>query len=298
MSYAVDSSRISNYTIDVSQISYYAAHKRLIEYANNTLGDMNIGCLLCHTNYSKKITYSYHWNLNYSTLNWSFTSFSPNGTRTYTVDIAKSTEFSGKHEFISGDDVNCSMCHENIYKALVVGTDERYFTHAPIEIPDNLGLKPWGTTNLWNHPRYHYVPPAYRAEWVNNTYCKECHNNASIPDTAASKDLIHCAEKVSCLTCHGYGRTYDPYYPILYNQTHSSNASGHEDLLNQTAEVYRMYHGDVCMGCHEAAMHPSKGSGGCGGSEGDEGGHCGWCHTKGSVDIYIESEPSGYAEGP
>ncbi|AEA46755.1 multiheme c-type cytochrome [Archaeoglobus veneficus] len=299
LAYIPDNSRIPNYTIDVSRISYYAAHKRLIEYANDTLGDMNIGCLLCHTNYSKEISYTYHWNIDYSTLYWNFTSFSPNGTRTYTITAAKSTEFSGKHEFLPMDSINCSKCHENIYEGLINGT------HAPIYRYVN-PTKPgwsWYLTNLWGDIRFHArgVYDGYTSTYslntslINNTYCKDCHYNPSVPDTAANKGLVHCAEKVSCLTCHGYGKTFDAYNAILNASAYSgpvgkTDPDDHENLLNQTATYARMYHGDVCMGCHEAAVHATKSKGGGGASGG-----CSRCHEWGNVDVYIESEPSGYA---
>ncbi len=266
---------------NLSPIPYAAAHKKLIEYANNTLGDMNVGCLACHANYSSTIDFSYHYNLNYTLSAWTFWSFAPNGTRNYLVSVSKAHIFSGKHGFVPVQNITCSKCHENVYEALVNGTGSYYFTHAPVEIPDNLGLTAWGTTNLWGDPRYHYVPPAYRAAWVNNTYCNKCHNNPGVNSTAAYRDEVHCAEKVSCLTCHGYEKPYDPYY-VIGTGSRSSDAAGHRTLLNATADYARMYHGDVCMGCHEAAVHPLSGS-------------CSSCHQQGSVSVYIESEPSGYA---
>ncbi|RLI85992.1 MAG: hypothetical protein DRP01_05105 [Archaeoglobales archaeon] len=170
------------------------------------------------------------------------------------------------------DEIECTKCHRNIYEALVNGTsgvDEDYLTHSPIEIDD----ESWNTTNPWNHFRYHYIPPANRSSWVNKSYCinnvdKYADENPNqrltydldnvTSDTNSTK--VHRAEILICQTCHG---------------------TGHGSSFVDNVTYARTFNGDVCMGCHEAAVHPTL--------------NCDRCHTYGKT-VYIESEPSGYAQ--
>lgn len=289
-----------NWTV-ISSIPYYAAHKQFVAYCENVLHDENLACLACHTNYSINITYTYHYNVSYWTYNttstWIIWNFKPNWSRVYTVHFVKKPIFSGKHIFLPLRKINCSKCHLNIYLGLINGT------HAPIYWYYSLFKTNWTAYNLWGNIRYHALGyydsttgkfVLYNVSWINDTYCYQCHDlylfakynpsasavyglNNAIPVTNSTK--VHCAEKVSCLTCHGYGKPYDPYYPILFNQTQSSSALGHRNLLNQTAYYPRMYHGDICMGCHNASVHAIF--------------SCSWCHFKGEVIVNIYSEPSG-----
>jgi len=253
---------------NLTPIPNYTAHKQFFEYCKN-LGDENLACLACHSNYSIDIDYRYHHAIRFNTSTWTLICFAVYGQRQYDVTFLKISVFSGKHVFLPTDRINCSRCHENVYEALI-GSGENC-THAPIKIDAK-----WDEFNYWNDPRFHYIPSQYVPEWINNTYCNECHFNPSIPDTAASKSLIHCAEKVSCLTCHGPGKYADP---SQVNATH-----GNGTLFNDIANKPRVYHGDICMGCHTPAVHP-------------ENRRCGWCHggKSATVDIYIESEPTGIA---
>ena len=268
-----------NWTV-ISSIPYYAAHKQFIAYCENVLHDENLACLACHTNFSINITYKYHYNISYSLSLWTFTSFNPNWSRIYTVHFVKNATFSGKHIFLPTKDINCSKCHENIYLGLINGT------HAPIYYAWR-----WGTTNLWGDPRYHALAlygTTINTSWINDSYCDECHNlyrYATVDNPAANltynllpaaleinSTKIHCAEKVSCITCHGYGKPYDAY--------NATSNTGHEDMINYTATNYsRLYHGDICMACHEAAVH---GVASCGKT----------CHA-GNAAFNIYSEPSG-----
>ncbi len=271
----------------ISSIPYFAAHRALVVYFENK-GDENLACLLCHTNISKHMVFSYQYALSYNLSLWGFLDVTPHGVRNVSINITPNATFNGMHEFLPLKDINCSSCHENIYLGLINGT------HAPIYYDPFY----WGTVNLWGNPRYHALAAygtAVNTSWINNSYCDECHNlyrYATVDNPSANltynllpaaieinSTKIHCAEKVSCLTCHGYGKPYDPYYPIYYNQTKTSSALGHEYLLNQTANYTRMYHGDICMACHEAAVHAVIG--------------CSWCHVKGDIGFNITSEPSG-----
>ncbi len=262
----------------IPSIPYFAAHKAMVAYFEKE-GDENLACLMCHTNVTKHMVFSYQYNLNYTLYDWIFTSFAPNGTRYANITVNTSAIFNGMHEFLPVKDINCSSCHKNIYLGLINGT------HAPIYYAWR-----WGPDNLWNNPRYHALAEyglTLNTSWINNSYCDECHNlyryAEENPTANATYDLypaaieinstkIHCAEKVSCLTCHGSGKPYDPYLVTL-------NDTGHEDMLNETANYSRMYHGDVCMGCHEAAIH---GTASCGST----------CHA-GYAGFDIQSEPSG-----
>ena len=299
----------SNYGCD------YSAHKRLVLKAENS--DMSVGeneaCLVCHTNYSCKISYSYFYNINYILQNWNFNSFSYNGTRYYDVQWAKS---GAKHEFLSLSEINCTKCHKNIYDALVNGTsnspNEDYLTHAPIEIDRTGGSNNWNTDNAWGHYRYHYIPSSYRSQWVNNSYCLKCHNVKKYadehPSDASTYDLsnvtadtnstkVHCAEALTCATCHGQNKTKKVIDDDeRQGEGHSVNGS-YGGFVDDVASNYaRTFNGDICMGCHEAAVHPD-GQGECsrchGGGGGDGGG--GGSKSGGNADVYIESEPSGYA---
>lgn len=294
--------------------SDYSAHKQFVKQSSSDF-DMSVGeneaCIACHTNYSLNINYTYFWNISYSTSSWSFTDFDYNGTRQYNVSVTHDPPpANGKHVFIQKEEIDCIGCHENIYKALVDGTPGSpyyYFTHSPIEI-DYFGPPmhnhSWKTTNYWGNTRYHHISSENRAEWVNTTYCKLCHFNANIPDTTTSEGLIHAAEKVSCLTCHGYTKTKEPY-DYLYgsdkwgNPTSDSIKDVHRDLMNETATKALTFHGDTCMGCHEAADHTGETWGSCGDCHQSEApgdyGECGKCHYQygGNVNIIIESEPSG-----
>jgi len=273
----------SNYGSD------YSAHKRLVLKANDSnlsFGE-NEACLVCHTNYSSSISYSYFYNLNYTLTNWEFTNFTYNGTRTYNVQWKKS---GSKHEFLDLDEIECTKCHRNIYEALVNGTsgvDEDYLTHSPIEIDD----ESWDTTNPWNHSRYHYIPPANRSSWVNKSYCIKCHNVDKYADENPNQRLtyeldnvtsdtnstkVHCAEILTCQTCHGTGKTKE----VIDNPDQAGTGHGSSFVDNVT--YARTFNGDVCMGCHEAAVHPTL--------------NCDRCHTYGNATVYIESEPSGYAQ--
>jgi hypothetical protein len=279
----------------------YSAHKEFVKGALNcslSVGE-NEACLACHTNYSITIDYSYFWNIDYDLDSWDvpFTSFTPNGTREYTNTFTKS---GAKHEFIDTTDINCISCHKNIYDALVYGTpktNEDYLTHAPIEIYTSGAGKEWDTDNPWGHYRYHYIPSANRATGVKNSYCSECHNAKKYADenpsdsitynlTAVTSDTnspqVHAAEALWCQTCHGSGKTKvvinNPDYDMM-------GADGHTGLtfVDDIANNYaRTFNGDICMGCHEAAMHGPP--------------QCSRCHgSGGNANVYIESEPSGYA---
>ena len=287
-----------------STISDYTAHKKLVLKAKNS--NMSVGeneaCLVCHTNYSCEISYSYFYNINYKLENWNFNSFSYNGTRYYDVQWAKS---GAKHEFLSLSKIKCTKCHKNIYDALVNGTEggtnEDYLTHSPIEIDTGEGGgKDWDTDNAWNHTRYHYIPSSYRSQWVNNSYCLKCHNVKKYaeehPSDASTYDLsnvtadtnstnVHCAEALTCATCHGQNKTKEVIDDDEKGgEGHSVNGS-YGGFVDDVASNYaRTFNGDICMGCHEAAVHP------------DGQGQCSRCHEWGYADVYIESEPSGSAK--
>ena len=274
--------------------SNYSAHKELVLKAKNSnmSAGENEACLVCHTNYSCKISYSYFYNINYTLENWNFSSFSYNGTRYYDVQWVKS---GAKHEFLSLDEIKCTKCHKNIYDALVNGTSgsgENYLTHAPIEI-DKTGSGNWDTDNAWGHYRYHYIP-SYRAVHVNSSYCFRCHNVDKYADENPSYALtynlsyvvedtnstdVHCAEALTCATCHARGKTKE----VIDNTDRSGEGHSGEDFVGNISYA-RTFNGDICMGCHEAAVHP------------DGGGQCSRCHKWGNAEVYIESEPSGYAE--
>jgi len=227
-----------------------------------------------------------------------FNSFSYNGTRYYDVQWAKS---GAKHEFLSLSEIKCTKCHKNIYDALVNGTsnpsNENYLTHAPIEIDRTGSSKNWNEYNAWGHYRYHYIPSSYRSQWVNNSYCLRCHNVKKYadehPSDASTYDLsnvtadtnstnVHCAEALTCATCHGQNKTKKV---IDDDEKGGEGHSGsYGDFVDNVASNYaRTFNGDICMGCHEASVHP------------DGGGECSRCHGGGNADVYIESEPSGYA---
>jgi len=272
--------------------SGYSAHKSFVEYSTQvglSVGE-NEACIACHTNYSMKFDYRYFWNISYSMSGWVINSFSYNGTRNYIVNYQKT---GAKHEFLNKTEVDCTKCHENIYYALVYGTsnpdNEDYLTHAPIEI--DRGTNAWGTDNdCWVHYRYHYISPAYRADDVSTEYCIECHNIAwyseEFPNLAVyyglsdvvgdtNSSYVHAAEIVTCATCHGKEKT---------KWVHCAD---HEaaNFVNYVDSNYpRNVNGDICMGCHEAAVHPDSGS------------TCGNCHGLGGIVdyAYVYSEPSGY----
>lgn len=279
--------------------SNYSAHKPFVKQALDwglSKGE-NEACIACHTNYSMKVNYKYWYNINYSVSGYDvpFDSFSDNGTRNYNITYDNS---GNKHKFVNSSDINCVSCHKNIYDALVNGTDsgsnEDYLTHAPIEI----NATEWDTDNPWNHSRYHYID-SNRAERVNNSYCFECHNvnkyannnpneatTYNLTDTEVINDTnstdVHIAEALWCQTCHGSGKTKE----VIDNP--ERKGSGHNntspDFVDEVKNNYaRTFHGDICMGCHEAAVHPDS--------------SCGRCHKKkkSNADVYIESEPSGYA---
>ncbi len=299
----------------------YSAHKQFVKQSSSDF-DMSVGeneaCIACHTNYSIEIEYSYFWDISYELSSWSFgTSFTPNGTR---YNTSSKNESGAKHEFVNTSDINCISCHKNIYDALVYGTDGDpddssydYHTHSPIEVERSGGGgkdHDWRTINYWgSDPRYHYRSSP-RATKVDTTYCKQCHfytNGTLYGDIATNRSDVHCVEKVSCLTCHGPGKTKDPYSYLNGSSqrkgdppTSDSIRYGHSDLMNETATKALTFHGDMCMGCHEAAGHTEDSLSQCshchgsGGGEGDYG-DCGKCHYEsgGNVNINIESEPSG-----
>ncbi|WP_456478509.1 cytochrome c3 family protein [Geoglobus ahangari] len=259
---------------NTTPIPDYVAHKNFVEWANQSgiaIGE-NEACLACHTNFSVQITYRYFYDISYRLSNWNLQSFSVNGTREYTIDFNKSGD-QGKHEWkavslTSQDSWNqsfCIKCHKNIYDALVNGTpnpydtNEPYITHAPAIID----------TEEWN-PFYHTLSndKNIRSLWVNTTYCIQCHNDykySLVSQNANPRSQnsanVHAAEAIVCFDCH----------------------TGHRTLVDSITNwgLKRVFVGDLCMGCHEAAVHPSSGQ-------------CGSCHSKGSRSVYIESEPSGY----
>ncbi len=283
----------------------YSAHRALVMKANES--SMSVGeneaCLVCHTNYSCELDYTYFEGISYNLSGWSFTSFGDSGTRDYTANWNKS---GAKHVFLSLDKIDCTKCHENIYDALVTGTpkvNEDYLTHSPIEIhTSGTGDTDWNTNNPWPfggpnyHDRYHYIPKADRATGVNSSYCYECHNvNKYANENLADKttyDLgdvtsdtystqVHCAEALWCQTCHGNGKT-----KVVIDNPEQLNTghSGTNFVDDVTSDYARTFQGDICMGCHEAAVHPS-----------DAQAICTRCHELGNADVYIESEPCGYA---
>ena len=278
----------------------YSAHKKFVtDSLNSTLSvGENEACIACHTNYSVDIEYSYFWDIYYDLNGWSdilSAEFSYNGTRKYDIAFTKT---GAKHEFIDTGDINCISCHKNIYDALVTGTGpgpytEYYFTHAPIERDSEW----WNTDNPWGHYRYHYIPSANRATEVNSSYCFECHNvkkyadaNPSANTTYSLDDVtddtnstdVHAAEALWCQTCHGSTKTK----VVINNNQRAgsghSNTSTYPNFVDDIASNYaRTFHGDICMGCHEAAVHPTAMG-------------CSSCHDQGYADVNIDSEPSGY----
>ncbi len=282
----------------------YSAHKRFVLESLNynlSVGE-NEACIACHTSFPFEIDYSYFWNIDYDLNNWGFTSFSFTGTRTYGTTFSQN---GGKHRFVGTGDISCINCHKNIYDALVNGTGgtPNYLTHAPIEIAS--GMHGWDTDNPWNHYRYHYIPSANRAAGVDSSFCYKCHNVKKYADENPSDSLtyslasvasdtnsaqVHAAEALWCQTCHGTGKKKN----VIDNPDHGGKGHSDTNFVDSVKNNYaRTFHGDICMGCHEAAVHP----GGCGGDGMDGGGDgcCGRCHNKGNADVYIESEPSDYA---
>ncbi len=251
----------------ISSIPSATAHKQFVAYCEK-MGDENLACLACHTNYSINISFSYPQYVYVDISNWNFTTstYVSSTDTIYNITYTKTNVFSGKHIFLPLKDIYCSKCHENIYLGLINGK------HAPIYYSTK-----WGPANLWGFYRYHglaYYGSTLNTSWINNSYCAKCHYSVYVnltnyltgatvtyknPLTAAAKGLVHCAEKVSCYTCHR-NSTYwwlDPYYAFL-NATQSSPlyAPYHEDLINATARDYpRFVHGDICMACHMAAYH-------------------------------------------
>jgi hypothetical protein len=284
-----------------------SAHKKFVKDSlNSTLSvGENEACIACHTNYSLEIEYSYFGDIYYDLNGWSdvpFTSFSYNGTREYDNTFSKT---GAKHEFIDTGDINCISCHQNIYDALVNGTPkngEAYLTHAPIEIyTSGASGDNWDEYNPWdNHYRYHYIPAANRAAGVNSSYCYECHNvkryaddnpsdNTTYNLTGVTADTnsvqVHAAEALSCQTCHGSGKTK----VVIDNDEQPKDGHTGISFVDDVKDNYaRTFHGDICMGCHEAAVHAGRACGDCHKDEttGNPGG---------DATVYIESEPSGYA---
>ncbi len=291
--------------------SDYSAHKPFLEYANTSrmsVGE-NEACVACHTNYSMEIEYSYWWNINYTLRAWNFTEFTSNGTRGYNSVFDKS---GAKHEFLSVDNISCTGCHQNIYEGLVSGTKksgEDCLTHAPVEINTDSNSDSgcsgsgscntsWDAYNPWDHYRYHYIPDGDREDGVNSSYCYECHNIArfatqnlaqsnyyNLPDVVSDTNStqIHAAEILWCQTCHGGGNAKEVIDNV--ERTGRGHSQTSPDFVDKVKSNYpRSYTGDICMGCHEAAVHPEDG--------------CGRCHesSKEKAQVYIESEPSGYAK--
>ena len=321
---------------NTTPIPDYTAHKNFVEWANqsNLCVRENEACLACHTNFSVKITYKYFWNINYTKdSSWNIVNFNVNGTRSYTVLLDKTGD-QGKHEWLNigfNDSQLCIKCHKNIYDALVNGTPAspyNEYTHAPIEIDsadnggDNYGSwggmykdHDWPPNNYWGNPRYHYIDSVNRPIYVNTTYCIKCHNVAQYadqnPSDATTYDLnsviadtnstlVHAAEKLRCTTCHGYGKTKDPYN-VIATSGYWGNEIGHRNFMNQTENYANTFAGDLCMGCHEAASHNVDSgaleSGRCSMCHSAEGyARCGACHSDTydyNIDVIIESEPSG-----
>jgi hypothetical protein len=279
----------------------YEAHKRFVleSLDNNLSVGENEACIACHTGFPFDIDYTYFWNIDYKLSNWIFTSFSYAGTRTYGNTLSQN---GGKHSFVSTGNISCIKCHKNIYDALVIGTGgtPKYLTHAPVEIAS--GMHGWDNYNPWNNYRYHYVPSANRAAGINSNYCYKCHNVKKYADENPSDNLtynlasvasdtnsthVHAAEALWCQTCHGSGKEKQ----VIDNPRGCGGMGGGDEgghgagFVDTVKNNYaRTFNGDICMGCHEAAVHPGGG-----------GGQCGRCHNKGNADVSIESEPSGYA---
>ncbi len=269
-----------------------SAHKQFVEESLNydfSKGE-NEACINCHTNQSTEVVYKYFWNIEYSIDGWSISSLSYNGSREHTSNYTRSEE---KHVFLGKKDINCVGCHQNVYDTLVNGTygaDEDYLSHAPIEINDDDSGTGWSDENdCWNNFRYHHE--SQRSENVNTEYCIECHKVDRYAEThstqASTYSLtsvvgdtnsmsVHAAESVSCGTCHGDGKTKEP----------ACSDHNPSDFVEQVSSTYaRTVVGDICMGCHEAAVHPDNTEKSCN------------CHTSNTYveNVYIESEPSGLA---
>ena len=281
--------------------SRYSAHKPFVEDSLNfelARGE-NEACLACHTDWSLDIEYNYFKSIEYNLSNWAvpLTSFAYSGDRDYTTIISKTD---AKHRFIATEGITCVKCHRNIYDALVNGTmggtNEDYLTHAPIEISTGKVGHRWDTDNPWNHYRYHYVPALNRATWVNRSYCYECHNVKRYAEenpgdemtydldsvrADTNSEVVHAAEALWCQTCHGDGKRKE----VIDNPDHCGEGHSKRSFVDDIKTNYaRTFHGDICMGCHEAAVHPPM------------SGRCSRCHQHGNADVYIESEPTGYAE--
>ncbi len=251
----------------ISSIPFATAHKQFVAYCEKVLHDENLACLACHTNYSINISFIYPEYVDVDVSNWNLSATISSTLKVYNVSYVKTGSFSGMHIFLPLKDINCSKCHVNILKGIINGK------HAPAYIASQ-----WPTYNLWGFYRYHglaYVGTTLTSAEVNTSYCEKCHycvyvnltnaiTGAKVtfknPYTAAAKGLVHCAEKVSCCTCHRNSTKYwwlDPYYAFL-NATQSPTlyAPYHENLLNETALNYPRYvHGDICMACHCAFYH-------------------------------------------
>ena len=308
---------------DANYGSDYSAHKKFVMDANNfSLGvGENEACLACHTEFKLSIEFRYFWNISYTkSSDWNISAFNSNGTRTYQVFL---TGNGSKHVWKPVSQIDCISCHKNIYEALTNGTPGSpytQYTHAPIEVDDATGHN-WDSNNYWGNARYHYVPDSYRSVWVNSTYCYECHNVAKYAslDSSASltyglsavvndtnSSIVHAAERLKCVTCHGTGKAKDPF-SVMSTSGNSANfnalniSADHRKLSEKISMYANTFNGDMCMGCHEAADHSGSAGGGCtpchsaGG-----GGSCGPCHRSYlntgagySLNVIIESEPSG-----
>jgi len=301
----------------------YSAHRKFVTDSNSfSIGvGENEACLACHTNFSINLRFSYFWNISYTkSADWNISSFSYNGTREYALSILGS---GAKHEWIPVSEIDCIRCHKNIYDALVngtPGTPYNQYTHAPIEIDDATGHN-WETGNYWGNSRYHYIPDADRPTSVNTNYCYECHNvakYATINPTAATtyslssvaadtnSSVVHAAERLKCVTCHGIGKTKDPTSVMATSGNSASYAAlnisiDHRNIMGKIQGYANTFNGDMCMGCHQAADHSGSTGGMCGSCHSAGGwSSCGPCHrsyvnTGGgySLSVNIESEPTG-----
>ncbi len=242
----------------VSEInSTYEAHMPLFRSAEDyrIRRGPNEACLLCHTNYSTRLTLFYYEYINYTVYNtgvspdggttyiYEIQSVTPGPQRSYSVDVLN--QGGSTHYWRNITDISCVRCHVRIQLG---NTGNAQGSQHADDVLDKSVSSPY-------HPGHQNS--TYGG--ATDAYCRSCHRNASFDIYAGApyynynlnSSAVHAALRLTCLTCHN---STGPYPPS--KEPHAFGGHNSTDFYPKVAQnVSRRLIGDLCTGCHHANNH-------------------------------------------
>ena len=248
----------------VSEInSTYEAHMPLFRSAEDyrIRRGPNEACLLCHTNYSTRLTLFYYEYINYTVYNtgvspdggttyiYEIQSVTPGPQRSYSVDVLN--QGGSTHYWRNITDISCVRCHVRIQLG---NTGNAQGSQHAGDVTDTVSMY-----NIASGSPYHPGHQNSTYGGATDAYCRSCHRNASFDIYAGApyynynlnSSAVHAALRLTCLTCHNSTGPYPPSKEPHTRGGHNSTQFYQE--VHQ--KVSRRLIGDLCTGCHRANNH-------------------------------------------